>query len=94
VSVFQAKAPSSRQGVTQTLAVTSTSGAITNAFGAQTYQVRLVATAACNIAIGNSPTASTTSTLLPANTQMTFTVTPGQSIAAVGSGTLFVTELS
>ena len=84
-----------RLGASQNVAVTTASAAST-AFGPQTRRVLLVATAACNIAIGNSPTASATSTLLPANFPIVVSVNPGEQVAAVtaSSATLNVTELT
>lgn len=96
MSVFQIKQPSSRLGAAQNVSVTTTSAAST-AFGSETFQVLLVATAACNVVIGDgTPTATTTSTLLPANVPMIFTCTPGQAVAAVtaSTATLSITELS
>jgi hypothetical protein len=93
---FYPKTGASRLGAAQTVAVTSTSAAST-AFGAQTYQVLLIATALCQIRISDgTPTAVTTDTYLPANFPMVFTCTPGQKVAAVtaSSATLSVTELS
>lgn len=90
------KASSSRLGAAQNVSLTTTSAAST-AFGSQTYQVLLVATAASNVRIGDgTPTAVTTDTLLPANFPMIFTVTPGQKVAGVtaSTATLSVTELS
>ena len=87
--------PSSRQGASQNVALTSSSAAST-AFGSQTYQVMLVATAASNVRIGDgTPTATTSDTLLPANFPLVFTCTPGQKVAGVtaSSATLSVTEL-
>jgi hypothetical protein len=99
------KQPSSRAGVTQTVAAGAASAAATNAFGAQTYQVRLVANTACHFQIGDgAQTATTSSPFLPANRPEYVTVTPGQHIAAIEAatgglvtgtaGTLWVTEMS
>lgn len=87
---------SARLGTAANVSLT-TSSAASAAFGTQTYQVLLVATAASNIRIGDgTPTAVTTDTLLPANVPMVFTVTPGQKVAGVTAttATLSVTELS
>jgi hypothetical protein len=76
-----------------------------SAFGAQTYWIRVCAvgiTGATNdgvrINVGDNPTASSTSALLPLNWFEYIKVTPGQKIAALGnstaSGTLSVTELT
>lgn len=94
-----------RNGTTQAVAYTGTSAAASNAFGAQTYQVRVVSDSACHYAIGDGAQTSTTDfPFLPANTVEYVTVTPGQRIAAIRaatgglvtatSGTLWVTELS
>ena len=95
---------SSRQGVTQTVAFTGSSVAITNAFGTQTYQIRLVANSACNYRIGDgAQTATAADPYLPAGWYEYVTVSPGQRISAIRaatdglttatSGTLWVTEM-
>ena len=57
----------SRLSVTQTIAYDA-STAIANAFGGQTYQVRLVANSACHIRIGDgAQTATVADPFLPAN---------------------------
>lgn len=93
-----------RHSTTQAVAYTATAGVTTNAVGSQTYMVRLVANSACHIAIGTSPTATTSDPFLPANWVEHVTVTPGQKVSAVQaatnglvtatSGTLFVTEIA
>lgn len=87
---------SGRLGAAQNVAFTGTSAAST-AFGTQTYQIRIVSTAACRVLVGDgTPTALTTSSFLPPNWVDVVTVTPGQKIAViqdVGAGTLSVTEL-
>lgn len=93
---FFPKYSASRLGAAQNVPVTTTSAAST-AVGGETYQVLLVATAACNIRIGDgTPVAVTTDTLLPANFPMVFICSPGQKVAAVtaSTATLSVTELS
>lgn len=93
-----------RVGTTQTIAYDS-STAITNAFGAATYKIRLVSNSACHFKIGDgAQTATTSDPYLPANWESVFTVTPGQRISAIKAatnglvtataGTLWVTELS
>ncbi len=80
---------------------------ITNAFGAQTYWIRVVANSACHIRVYNaadSATAATSDPFLPANWVETIKVTPGQKISAIKAatnglvtataGTLSVTELT
>jgi hypothetical protein len=96
-------AESSRLGVTQTIAYDGNT-AVTNAFGAQTYQVRLASTSACNYEIGDGvQTASSADPFLPANVIEYVTVSPGQRISAIKSptnglvtataGTLYITEI-
>lgn len=93
-----------RWGTVQTVTCTTVSTAITNAFGSQTYAVRLVANTACHVAIGDgAQTASTTNAFLPANWVEYVTVTRGQRLSAIQAstnglvtataGTLIVTEL-
>lgn len=95
---------SARNGTTQQIDYNG-SVAITNAFGAQTYQVRLVANSACHYKIGDgAQTAAVTDPFLPAQWIEVVTVTPGQRISAIKAatsglvtatnGTLWVTELT
>jgi hypothetical protein len=106
VSNFVQKAFSSRDGTTQTIAYDG-NVAVTNAFGSETYQVRLVATSACCYKIGDGVQTAAddnTSEFLPANIDRIVTVNPGQRISAIKkgtnglvtatAGTLWVTELS
>jgi len=95
MAVFQIKHPSSRQGASQNVAPAGASAAST-AFGSETFQVLVVTTATgITVRIGDgTPTAVATDTLLPANIPLYFTVTPGQKLAALGTGTVSVTELS
>jgi hypothetical protein len=101
---FFPKQPASRVGVTQTIAYNA-SVAITNAFGPETYQLRLVADSACCYRIGDgAQTATIADPLLPANSIEYVIVSPGQRISAIKAatdglvtttaGTLWVTELS
>jgi hypothetical protein len=94
---------SSRLGVTQTIAYDATV-AITNAFGEQTRQIRLVANSACHFRIGDgAQTATAADPFLPANWETFVTVSPGQRISALKAatgglvtataGTLWVTEI-
>ena len=93
-----------RQGTSQVIAF-STTVAATNAFGAQTYAVRLAADSHCNYAIGDgAQTATVASPFLPQNWVEIVKVSPGQKIAALQaasdgnvtahSGTLWITELT
>jgi hypothetical protein len=101
---FFPKQPASRIATTQTIAFNA-STAVANAFGAQTYQVRLAASSACCYRIGDGPqTATTADVFLPANTVEYVTVNPGQNISAIAAatnglvtstaGTLWITEMS
>src|SRR5258705_9433662 len=102
MSFFQ-KQSTSRAGITQTI-VYDTSTAIANAFGPETYQLRLVANSACNYRIGDgAQTATTADPFLPANVVEYIIVSPGQRISAIKAtgglvtataGTLWVTEMS
>jgi hypothetical protein len=96
----------SRLGVTQTIAYDGTV-AVTNPFGSQTRQIRVVANSACHYHVyetGGTATASVlTDPLLPANRIEYVTVTPGQKISAIKAataglitetaGTLWITEV-
>jgi hypothetical protein len=101
---FFPKQQSSRVGVTQTIAFDA-SAAIANTFGPETYQLRLVADAACCYRIGDgAQTATTADPFLPPNTIEYVIVNPGQRISAIKAatnglvtataGTLWVTEMS
>ncbi|MBC9876339.1 hypothetical protein G8O24_03135 [Bradyrhizobium sp. INPA01-394B] len=101
---FFSKQNSSRIGTTQTIAYDGSVGA-TNAFGSETYQVRLVANSGCSYRIGDgAQTATTADPYLPANVVEFVTVSPGQRIAALKAatnglvtataGTLWITEMS
>src|SRR5882757_7495462 len=101
---FFPKHHASRIGLAQTIAYDS-SVAITNAFGVETYQLRLVADSACCYRIGDgAQTATNADTYLPPNAIEYVIVSPGQRIAAIKAatnglvtataGTLWVTEMS
>ena len=101
---FFPKQPSSRAGATQIIAFDA-SVAITNAFGPETWQLRLVADSACCYRIGDgAQTATAADIFLPANTIEYVIVSPGQRIAAIKAatdglvtataGTLWITEMS
>jgi len=98
---------SSRLGPSQNVAYNAAGGASTQSsvFGAQTYQIRIVAISgvaaavgdAVRIAIGENPTAGASSTVVGLNREEYFTVTPGQRIGALSNnasiGSLNVTEI-
>lgn len=79
---------SARNSTAQQLAYTGSSSSASTAFGAQTRQIRIVATSACHYAIGSAITAAaTTDPFLPANWIEYVTVNPGEKIAAIRAGT-------
>jgi hypothetical protein len=83
-------------GATQAFAsVTASSTTCSTPFGTQTRYIRVQVTAGANInlRIGNTPlTAVTTDTLMNGNYPEYFLVVPGQSLAAIGTGTVSITE--
>jgi hypothetical protein len=95
-----------RQGAAQNVAFAAAGGtsAQSSAFGSQTYWIRvcvqgaLTATSGIRIAVGDNPTASASSPLLPVNWVEYIQVTPGQKIAVLSNdtitGNLSVTELA
>ena len=92
------KAPTTfKPSTTQTVAAGSTSAA-SSAFGSETREVRIVTTVDAYVEFGSSPTASSSSLIVPAFTVEYFSVTPATKVAMlrVGSttGTSRVTELT
>lgn len=90
-----------RIGTTQVISLTTDSVAVTNAFGTQSYLVRLTSNVATNFKIGDGvQTAARTDPYLAQNWTDYITVTPGQRISALAfstvtpTGSLWVTELS
>jgi hypothetical protein len=84
--------------INEMTAITTGAGSASTApFGEQTRQIRVAVIGnACYIAIGETPTATSNSPMLPVNTVDYFTVTPGQKLAALqntGAGTLSITEM-
>ena len=84
--------------VTQQIALGAASVA-SNAFGPQTWAIRVVATGNCHIDIGASPTASASTAYVAANQKPEYIrVSPGDKIAVIqdgsATGDLYVTELS
>jgi hypothetical protein len=88
---------SSRFGAAQEVTVGAASAA-SAAFAAQTRQIRIAATSACRVVVGDgTPVATATDAYLPANTVEYVQVTPGQRIAAIqesAGGKLSVTEIT
>lgn len=85
-----------RIGTHQSVSYSATAGTITNAVSNGVQKVRVVATTACYVTIGKSPTATTASAYLPADSPEYFTVAEGEKVSAVqlsSGGTLHVTEI-
>lgn len=82
-------------GASQTVAYTGTSAA-SSAFAETTEAVTLIATTACFVVFGETPTATTAGHYLDAGERATFAVTGGHKVAAIqasAGGNLHVTEL-
>jgi hypothetical protein len=86
-----------RHGTHQVLTSAATTSA-SSAFADGSEYIRVVSTIACHIDIGVSPTATTSTQLLPANEIETIKISAGEKIAVlrIGSsdGKLHVTELT
>lgn len=91
----------------QTVAYTGTSAAATNAFGSQTYCLRLCATSDCVYKVGDGTQTAvddSTGVYLPAKWESFIQVNPGQRIAVIQkatnglvtgtAGTLWVSEMA
>ena len=90
---FQAYQPAT----TQKVDYTGTSAATSNAVATGIHLVRVVSTTDCHVAIGGTPTATTSDLYLPAYTVEYFIVNEGQKLAAIraaSSGSLYVTEMT
>jgi hypothetical protein len=78
--------------------VGTTSAASTNPVPTGVAAVRLLASTACYVKLGTSPTAdTTTSFMLAPNFPEIFTIRPGEKVAVIqvsASGTLNITELT
>lgn len=71
----------------------SGSSAQSSAVGATTKAVRLCSDTDCWIVIGANPTATTSSTYLPAKVPQVFGCSPSDKVAAIGtSGNLYISE--
>lgn len=70
------------------------------AFGANTFEIRVVSTTACHINIAENPTAAATDDngmYLPANVVEYFHVSPGQKLAVIqdtAGGSICVSQMS
>jgi hypothetical protein len=86
--------PASRNGVQNNVSVATTSTSVAStAFGAQTYQIRIAAPAACFYKVDGAPTAAATDAYLPANWVEYVKVTPGQKVS-VFSATVQVVSVT
>lgn len=82
-----------RLGTTQIVTGNATASTSSSAFTAGITQVRVIATAACNLRISDGTvTAVTTDTALAPNVPEYFTITPSQKIAVIGAATVNITE--
>ena len=74
------------------------SSSASDAFTDGTEYIRVVSTIACHILVATTPTATTSTTYLPAAEVEIIKVTPGEKIAVLrvggSDGELYVTELS
>ena len=86
-----------RHGTHQVLTSAATTSA-SSAFADGSEYIRVVSTIACHIDIGVSPTATTSTQLLPANEIETIKISAGEKIAVLriggSDGKLHVTELT
>jgi len=85
--------PAIYPSTTQTISVTGTSAATSNAVSSDI--IRVISTTDCFITFGTSPTATTSHTFLVAYVAEYFRITPGEKVAAIRSaanGTVYVTE--
>jgi hypothetical protein len=86
-----------RIGTVNNVAVATTSTAVASAaFGAETHQIRIAATANCFFKIDQAPTAAATDAFLPLNWVEYITVTPGQKISVFSATiqTISVVEIT
>ena len=86
-------------GTVQTISVTNSSAATSSAMASGSRVVRVVSTTDCHILFAASPTATTSSTYLPANQVEYFKVpvlgtSKLAAIRANADGTLYVTEMA
>lgn len=87
--------PALRPGPNQQVSVGAASA--TPASTPTTNVVRLCADVDCRYAVGSSPTASSTSPRLPSNVVEYIALQPGETVAAIqtgSAGTLDITEMS
>ena len=86
----------SKMRVTNTIVRSvNTSSQQSTATDANTEYVRIMSdTNGVHIAFGASPTATTSTMYIPANDIEIIKIRPGEKVAFIGSGDLYVTELS
>lgn len=86
-----------KPGASQVKAYTGTAGTVDNAISDGITVIRVWLSTAGYIAIGASPTATTSDIPMPANTPEYFVVPPGSKVSAIQSasgGNLHVTEMT
>ncbi len=91
--------PSSKLGTVNNVSVaTSTVAVASNAFGSETFQIRISSPSACFFKVGDgTPTAAATDAYLPANWVEYIKVTPGQKVSvntATGTPLVSVIEVT
>lgn len=83
-------------GTVQNASYTATAGTISNKVGTETKTVWVLCTTDCYIALGPSPTATTSDTRLPANVLWCLAVSKNldkvSALRVTADGTLYVTE--
>ena len=83
-----------RPTTVQMIALSGTTSTQSAAFGSQSEYVRICSNAAVHILFGANPTATANDIFLPADQPEIFKVSPGEKMAAFGSGNVSVTEMS
>ncbi len=86
-----------KPSTTQTVSLSTSSAATSNAFGSQIDKVMVTSTAACFVKFDGTPTATTSDVYIAANTPYFFNVAGSDKCAGIvasSTATLYVTELS
>ena len=85
-------------GYPKTTQIATTSGAsvaITNPVGDHIHCVRLIADTECHVAIGKTPTATTSTVYLAADVAEYFVIHPGEKVAVIADAAILnVTEIT
>jgi hypothetical protein len=79
----------------RTLKVTSSGTSVqSSSIADNRFYIRVVSDAACHIAIGVNPTATTSDIYIPAADVEYFKISPGEKVAVIGSANVYISELS